>query len=367
MKAPTWTYLPLLFVSLAAPAGLARAGAEAAPAPALDVVGVSRALFTFDVLVAGAEQAAQASAEASRQLAYNGLHVAERPAGLSSAQAQAVWRAVTALPPEEKRDGLALLRRSDVVTTEAHALLLQMLGPPPTFSPRPAPTGLSERQLAWVRLAPALSALMQQIYRDAHVEALFASLRGQVMALQPTAAELAADVRLLDGAFGRSARPEEQVQLIVVPLMAQDTGATLMLGGRGAITLVGPVVDAHRRQTLVVHEMLHPRLASLMAEHPALLATIEASSCLREAAKHAAGDRAVSQVYDVWRDYFVESWVRGLARELTHGGAIDAGFALAGPLGKVPGGGGADALAERAEHTLQQLAAHLCLNAADQG
>ena len=360
MKRPTRSHLSVLLVALAIPAGLARASVEAPAVHPLDVVAISRALFTFDLLVAGAEQAAQNDADASRQLAHNGLHVPEHPPGLTGPQAAALWHAIDGLTHAEKHAGLALLQRSDVVTTEAHALLLQMLGPAPTFAPHPAPSGLSARQLAWVKLAPQLSLLMQKVYRDAHVESLFGALRPQLMALQPSRAEVAADVRLLDDTFGRPARPEEHVQLVVVPLMAKDTGATLMLGGRGAITLVGPVADAHRRRTLVVHEMLHPRLASLLVEHPELRDTIDASFCLREAARRAAGERAVSQVYDGWRDYLLESWVRGLARELTDGDDVDAAFALAAPLGALSTRGGADALACRAACTLQQLTARLC-------
>lgn len=366
MKRPTRRYIGALALVLLAATPRPAWGQAMAPAlildpAALDVAQASNTLFTFDLLVAGAQIAAQQDAAQSRQLAHNGLTVAERPAGMSAADARILWRAVHALARDDERGTLALLVQSDVVTTEAHALLLQMLGPAPTFAPHAPPAGLGPRQLAWAQMAPRLSPLMRHAWRDAQVPALRARLAPALRAVVPAEAELDGYTALLDKTFDHAATPAEQVKVLVVPLMAKDTGATLMLGQRGAISLVSPVASRDERATLIVHEMLHPRLGALIANNAALHDAVAQSACLRDAMARRTGAGRISQVYDGWNDYFAESWVRGLSHRLTHTTEPNDGFLLAHALGALGAGGHAGpALADDAAALLQQWTHALC-------
>lgn len=319
-------------------------------------------LLTLDVLVAAAQNAGGNAAQRT-VMRQNGMTVAKQPLQWQRDESAAFWRAVDRLPAELGRRALALFVDSDVVTTEAHALLLSMLGPAPDFAVQQSLQGLSEHQLRYTQQAEALQALMAQAYRQADLPHLIATLAPALRRVQPSCAKLRQHRQLLQRALP-VADPNlggGGTAVLVAPLMAQDTGATLMLGEHRAVLLLGPSATTAERDTLTLHEMLHPRIAALLRQSPELNAAIDNAACLRNSPWLTGATKDVSQVYDGWSDYISESWVRGLSHSLGHTPQETNGFPLAQALAALSQDGPtAHVLAARAVRLLGSYQRRYC-------
>ena len=343
----------------------ARAAVRHAAVPQLADETVAQKVFALDLLVAASNVADSAPAASLARLQANGMLVARKPRGLTPAAGAALWHSANQVSEPVKRGALALFVRTDVVTTEAHALVLSMVGPPPAFAVQPALSGLDARQQQFASAAPLLSRLLSAAWQEGHGAALWATVRASAGPLQPTAATLARYDRTLTGTFGPAGAGVPTAHILVAPLMAEDTGATLMLGSDEAILLLGPTKSTQQRDTLALHEMLHPRIAALLQASPALQRAIAESSCLRGTLEAAAGDVSVSQVYDGWSDYVTESWVRGLSHVLAHTPQEEDGFVLAPAFAALSRGSIApQELAARAVALLHAQRAHYCARTA---
>lgn len=323
--------------------------------------GVAEQIFAFDLLVAAAQQSPQLPGAAEKRLADNGMHVAARPAGFSAHEADVFWQAAGRVSPAVQRRAQALFASTDVVTTEAHALMLSMVGPAPGFVTQPLLIGLEARQQKFAARAGELSELMAAAYAQAEGPALWRTLAPAAQRAQPSFAALQGYDERLRAAFAGQRSQAPHATVLVAPLMAKDTGATLMLGDASAVLLLGPTATLAERDTLALHEMLHPRIAALVREHPALAQAIAQTGCLRGAYNHAERSVSVSQVYDGWADYVAESWVRGLSHRLGRTPQERAGFPLAPALAALSARGvSADVLASRAAALLRDAQARLC-------
>lgn len=346
----TSTSLVLLFSLAAAGPGVPR---PAEPR-------VAEQIFALDLLVAAAQQA-PAGPQVKRRLAENGMYVAPRPGPLTSAEAALFWQAARHISPAIRQRAQTLFYETDVVTTEAHALLLSMLGAAPDFAVQPPIAGLEPRQDKFARRAAELSDLLVSAYGQAGGPSLYKALSAATQRAQPTPSELGSYNERLSQNFSGQASDLPTARVLVAPLMAKDTGATLMLNDQSAVLLLGPSATVAERDTLALHEMLHPRIAALVREHPELASAIEHSDCLRAAYGAKEPHVQVSQVYDGWADYVAESWVRGLSHRLGHTPQERRGFPLAPALAALSGKGiSTDALAGRAIALLKAAQVRLC-------
>jgi hypothetical protein len=276
-------------------------------------------LFTFNTLLYAADSVATSAQHAQLQQFLLGYQAnaeldAAYPVRLQVAQA------VRSFSPELRHQLLAFVLSHPAAVTNYNALVLQLVGAAPSFSPtqQGIPGGVNERHISADRAQ--LSALLGEVYAAGHVQALWAQASTGWQAQQLCAdhleslrAAIASYVRLPLSPLSSPSK------VISNPLMPQGSGVTCVFSDGHFVMLIGPTATAQQQDLLVSHELTHPVLNQLFQHDPRLQVAMANTQCVYDSVLRAApGNVLTRYVYTTWESYLSETLVRSISHHLTH-------------------------------------------------
>lgn len=311
------SYLRSLLLALAAAGAALPSGAQAGCMHAVDPA-LEQTLFTFDALLIAASSVATPGQKALLHpfaLDYRSDAALERafPVRAQVAQAVTLW------PLELRQRMLAFVVAHLAAVTNYNALVVQLVGAPPTFTPfnQPVAGGPSEQAIYADR------AQLATLLRDAYVQGNLASLwstiergweQGQLCSdqLAQLRAKIAAYTRL-------TAEPlTADSKVVQNPLMPPGSGVTCIYGDGHFVMLIGPTHSRREQDMLVTHELLHPILNALFKRERRFGLTLAKTACVfAQVTAQNPSSTLTRYVYDTWESYLSETLVRSISHRLT--------------------------------------------------
>jgi hypothetical protein len=295
--------------------------------------GAAQILLTFDALLYGASSVASARDLADLHqflLDYEPQEPLDRAYPIRREVAANVRR----WPEHLRQRALAFVLAHKTAATNYNALVLQLVGPPPTFAPlhQAIPGGQAEQALA--SDAQALSSLLQEAYATAGFRQGWLRLGALWRAAQVPQAR----VREIQAGVERymqttSLAPFEASSVISNPLMPGGSGVTSMYSDGHFVMLLGPTTSAPEAETLIAHELTHPILNHLFKTDPRARRALHNAECVFDYVRRDPdAARVTTYVYNGWESYYAESLVRVISHHLMHTPELGHGFLLAPAL-----------------------------------
>ena len=261
---------------------------------------------------------------------------------------------------------LAYLLAHPVAVTHINALVLQMVGPAPTFTAVPGEVDTRALDAHLVRLwqdRGGLADLMQEAWGPLGGAFLWQKYGPHIRAARVLPSQVAALRGQVAGFLGLPLTPlAAGSQVLRSPLMPADAAVTSVFPDGRIWLVVGPTASPRQDSALIAHELAHPLLQAAIDASPRLRHALAESRCTY-AAVQARGESPllIRMVYTTWETYFTEALIRGSIDDL-----FPAATAHELPLVLEPTLARALAQAHRrgrtGSHAIEDLLGHPCLS-----
>jgi hypothetical protein len=241
-----------------------------------------------------------------------------------------VLRQVQTWSVASRTQALTFLLGHRMAVTNFNALVMQLVGPPPTFRviAGGAVAGLSDDWSAQDRAQ--LSSLLQKTWREAHLDAMWRQLSPawQADQISPYKVRQVAQ-RVQDYIHAPQTTPLNLTYVTVNPLMPAGSGVTSIFSDNHYAIILGPSASEADAETLLAHELAHPIINAFFHTDARAQRALQNAACVFDAVRQDPQGRAgMSGVYTAWDVYFSETLVRSISHHIMQTTEAADGFIL---------------------------------------
>ncbi len=277
-------------------------------------------LFTFNTMIYAASSVADAPARAAL---HDFLLVYEPNDALDDAFAirAGVAAAVQSWPRNTRERMLGFLLNHRAAITNYNALVLQWVGPPPSFATLATDTNPSGTEQQVFADREQLAKLLREAWNQGHTDRLWQQWQPSWQSAQICTSRW----RSLQSALARYVRlplpRNDASELLYNPLMPEQSAVTSVYADDHFLMVVGPALSAQGQDALISHELTHPIVHHALHNESGLLSQLRHSDCVFAEVRDAKGESALltHYVYNTWESYFSEALVRGITSRLYPG------------------------------------------------
>lgn len=241
-----------------------------------------------------------------------------------------VQQQVAQWPVVIREDALTFLLQHAMAITNFNALVVQMVGPPPSFSPNPdgAILGVSE---GWTSKDRAtLSQILQQAWIAGHMDTFWKQVAPAWKKTQVTSYDVRDIARRVQKYLPLPYNKDLKVTYVTInPLMPTGSGVTSIYTDNHYNVILGPSANHADAQTLLAHELSHPIINAFFKHDERAKRILAHSTCVYKAVQYDPdGQMGIGSVYTNWEAYFSETLVRAISHHLMNTAEPDDGFIL---------------------------------------
>lgn len=241
-----------------------------------------------------------------------------------------VQQQVAQWPVVIREDALTFLLQHAMAITNFNALIVQMVGPPPSFVPNPdgAIVGLSETWTSKDRAT--LSQILQQAWITGHMDSFWKRIAPAWKKSQIASDDIRDIARRVQKYLPLPYNKDLRVTYVTInPLMPTGSGVTSIYTDNHYNVILGPSANRVEAQTLLAHELSHPIINAFFKRDERAKRILAHSTCVYKAVQYDPdGQMGIGSVYTNWEAYFSETVVRAISHHLMNTPEAEDGFIL---------------------------------------